>query len=109
MSMAEIGSVNEKSFQEEVIDSDKPVLVDFWAAWCGYCSRLSPVIEELAADMGDKVKFVKVNVDENRSLAQKHDVTGLPTMILFKNGQAVEKLTGFMPKANIAAKINPQL
>jgi thioredoxin 1 len=107
--MAEIGSVNEKNFQVEVMDSEVPVLVDFWASWCGYCSRLSPIIEELATDMAGKVKFVKVNVDENRSLAQKHAVQGLPTMILFKNGQAVEKLTGFMPKANILAKMNPQL
>ena len=107
--MAEIGSVTAKNFQEEVMDSEVPVLVDFWATWCGYCSRLSPIIEELATDMAGKVKFVKVNVDENRSLAQKHDVQGLPTMILFKNGQAVEKLTGFMPKANILAKMNPQL
>jgi thioredoxin 1 len=103
--MAEIQSVNENNFQDEVMDSELPVLVDFWAAWCGYCTQLTPIFEELATEMAGQVKFVKVNVDENRSLAQKQDVQGLPTMILFKNGQAAEKLTGFMPKVNIAAKI----
>jgi thioredoxin 1 len=68
---------------------------------------LAPVLEELDAEMGDKIKIVKINVDENRALAQQHGVMSLPTMILFKNGESAEKLMGFMPKANIAAKISP--
>jgi len=107
--MANVIEVNEKNFRAEVLEADMPVLVDYWATWCGYCSRLAPVIEELAADMGDQVKFVKVDVDHNRSLAQDQSVQGLPTMILFKDGEAVEKITGFMPKASILAKIKPLL
>jgi thioredoxin 1 len=105
--MANLINVNEASFQEEVVEAGKPVLVDFWAPWCGYCQRLAPVLEELDAEMGDKIKIVKINVDENRALAQQHGVMSLPTMILFKNGESAEKLMGFMPKANIAAKISP--
>ncbi|EAX47808.1 thioredoxin [Thermosinus carboxydivorans Nor1] len=105
--MANVVNVNETNFQEEVLDSSKPVLVDFWAPWCGFCTKLSPVFDELANEMGDKVKLVKVNVDENRSLAQKYGVMSLPTMILFKNGEPGEKLIGFMPKQAIAAKISP--
>jgi thioredoxin 1 len=107
--MANVMEVNESNFHEEVLEVDKPVFVDFWAPWCGYCQRLSPIIDELAAEVGDKVKIVKVNVDANRSLAQKHGVMSLPTMLLFKNGEVVEKLMGYMPKANITAKITPLL
>ncbi|MCX7780034.1 MAG: thioredoxin [Negativicutes bacterium] len=100
-------TVNESSFQEEVIESAIPVLVDFWAPWCGYCQKLTPIIDELAGEMSEKLKVVKVNVDENRSLAQKYGVMSLPTMVLFKNGEQAEKMMGFMPKSAIAAKINP--
>lgn len=102
-------NVNESNFQEEVIEAGKPVLVDFWAPWCGYCQKLTPVIDELAGEISDKAKVVKVNVDENRSLAQKYGVMSLPTMLLFKNGEQVEKMMGFMPKSAIAAKISPQI
>jgi len=107
--MSTAANVNESNFQEEVIEAGKPVFVDFWAPWCGYCQRLSPIIDELAADMGSKVKVVKVNVDENRALAQKYGVMSLPTMILFKDGDQVEKMMGYMPKPNITAKIEPHL
>lgn len=107
--MADVIIVNEANFQEVVMESDIPVLVDFWAPWCGYCQKLTPVIDELAGEIGEKVKFVKINVDENRGLAQNHGVMSLPTMILFKNGESVEKLMGFMPKANIEAKILPTI
>lgn len=107
--MSTAANINESSFQEEVLDAGTPVLVDFWAPWCGYCQRLSPIIDELAADLDGKAKIVKVNVDENRSLAQKYGVMSLPTMILFKNGDQVEKMMGFMPKTNITAKIEPHL
>jgi thioredoxin 1 len=107
--MANVLEANESNFNEEVLESDKPVFVDFWAPWCGYCQKLTPVIDELATELGDKVKVVKVNVDANRSLAQKHGVMSLPTMLLFKNGEVAEKLMGYMPKANITAKITPLL
>lgn len=101
--------VNDKNFQEEVLESDQAVMVDFWAPWCGYCTKLAPVLDEVAAELSGKVKIVKVNTDENHSLAQKYSVMSLPTMMLFKNGEQVEKLMGFMPKANIIQKITPLL
>lgn len=107
--MANALEVNEANFHEEVIEAGQPVLVDFWAPWCGYCQRLLPIIDELAAESSDKMKIVKLNVDENRALAQKYGVMSLPTLVLFKNGEQVEKLLGFMPKANILDKIEPKL
>lgn len=102
-------NVNESNFQEEVIEAGKPVLVDFWAPWCGYCQKLTPVIDELAGEISEKAKVVKVNVDENRALAQKYGVMSLPTMLLFKSGEQVEKMMGFMPKSAIVAKISPRI
>ncbi len=107
--MANALEVNEANFHEEVIEATVPVLADFWAPWCGYCQRLAPILDDLAGDAGGKFKVVKVNVDANRSLAQKFGVMSLPTMILFKNGEEVEKIVGFMPKANIEAKIKPHI
>ncbi|MBC8015892.1 MAG: thioredoxin [Sporomusaceae bacterium] len=107
--MASVLNGTEANFQAEIVDSKVPVLVDFWAPWCGYCTKLSPVIDELAAEMGDKVKFVKVNVDENRAIAQRYSVMSLPTMLLFKDGKQIEKFMGFMPKNTISSKIEALL
>lgn len=107
--MATVVNANDNNFQEEVLDAATPVLVDFWAPWCGYCTRLAPIMDELAQEMGDKIKVAKVNVDESRSLAQKFGVMSLPTMIVFKNGEQLEKMTGYMPKANITAKLESLL
>ncbi|HEY3423590.1 MAG TPA: thioredoxin [Negativicutes bacterium] len=104
--MASVLNVSNANFHEEVIESDKPVLVDFWAPWCGYCSKLAPIFAELATELEDKVKLVTVNVDDNRSLAQQYGVMSLPTMILFKDGKLEEKMTGFMPKAALSTKIS---
>jgi len=103
--MVTVINTNESNFQEEVLDAAKPVLVDFWAPWCGYCTRLAPIMDELAQELGDQIKVVKINVDENRSLAQRYGIMSLPTMVVFKDGELVEKLTGYMPKASIAAKV----
>ncbi|HML31395.1 MULTISPECIES: thioredoxin [Sporomusa] len=103
--MANVVNTNENNFQEEVLDTAKPVLVDFWAPWCGYCTRLAPLLDELAEEMQDQIKVAKINVDENRSLAQKYGVMSLPTMIVFKDGEQLEKITGYMPKPNIVAKL----
>jgi thioredoxin 1 len=103
--MATVVNADSNSFQEEVLDSAKPVLVDFWAPWCGYCTKLVPIMDELAQEMGDQIKVVKVNVDENRSLSQKYGVMSLPTMIVFKNGEQQETMIGYLPKANITTKL----
>lgn len=103
--MATVVNANDNNFQEEVLDAAKPVLVDFWAPWCGYCTKLAPVLEELAEEMSDQIIIAKVNVDENRSLSQKYGVMSLPTMLVFKNGDQVERLTGYLPKANITSKL----
>jgi thioredoxin 1 len=103
--VATVVNANGNNFQEEVLDTAKPVLVDFWAPWCGYCNKLAPIMDELAQEMSDQIKVVKVNVDENRSLTQKYGVMSLPTMIVFKDGEQLEKLTGYLPKANITSKL----
>lgn len=107
--MSNVLSTSEASFQDDVLEAKAPVLVDFWAPWCGYCTKLSPVLDEVAGELGDKVKVMKINVDENRAIAQKYGVMSLPTMIMFKNGEPGEKLMGFMPKANLIAKLDPLL
>lgn len=98
--MAEI-TLTAANFEKEVLESDIPVLVDFWAGWCGPCKMLAPTIAELAKEYEGKVKVGKVNIDEFSSLAIKYGVASIPTVILFKNGQAADKSVGFVPKAAI--------
>ena len=107
--MSSVMSTTDSTFQEDVLDQDQPVLVDFWAPWCSYCNKLSPIMDELSQEFTGKVKVVKVNVDENKGLAQTHGVMSLPTMLLFKSGVQVEKMIGFMPKASIVTKIQSTL
>ncbi len=89
---------NDSNFKEEVLASDKPVLVDFWAAWCGPCKLLGPTIEELHKEMGDKVKIGKVNVDENQALASMYGIMSIPTVLIIKGGNIVEQFIGMQPK-----------
>jgi thioredoxin 1 len=101
--------INESSFNKEVIESDKPFLVDFWAPWCGPCKMLSPVIEELSKEYEGKIKIGKVNTDENMSLSSKFQITSIPCMILFKNGVSIERITGFKSKNDIKEVIDNAL
>ena len=91
-------SADEKTFHKEVLESDKLVLVDFWAAWCGPCRMVSPIIEQIASEYQDKLKVVKVNVDENTELASQYDIMSIPTVYLFKDGKKVDVMIGVRPK-----------
>ncbi|SRR5690554_3782588 len=99
-----IVNATDSSFDQEV--SDGLVLVDFWATWCGPCKMIAPVLEELDTDMGDKVKIVKVDVDENQETAQKFGVMSIPTLILFKDGEKVDQTMGYQPKEALESFIN---
>ncbi|MCW2966572.1 MAG: trxA [Solirubrobacteraceae bacterium] len=105
------GSLNEvtdNNFQAEVIESEKPVLVDFWAPWCGPCRVVAPVLEEIAGERDD-LRIVKLNVDENQQTAQTFQVLSIPTLILFKGGQPVKKVVGAYPKRKLEAELEPAL
>ena len=98
--------VNETNFDVEVVKSNTPVLVDFWASWCMPCRMLSPVVDQIAAEFVGSVKVVKVNVDSNPSLAAKFGVRGIPTLIAIKNGEVVDRMVGVQPKNTITSKLN---
>ncbi len=98
--------VTDSTFETEVVNSTTPVLVDFWAPWCGPCKAIGPVLGEIAAARGDALKIVKVNIDENQQMAQKLGVMSIPTMVFFKDGQPVDKIVGAHPKANIESRID---
>ncbi|HEY8108409.1 MAG TPA: thioredoxin [Patescibacteria group bacterium] len=102
-------AVTSASFQKTVLDSKQPVLVDFWAVWCGPCKVLDPIVDELGKSLGDKLGVVKVNVDEEPELSQRFTVMSIPTLILFKDGQPVETVIGVLPKPELEAKIKPYL
>ena len=108
--MAEgILEVNDSSFDNDVMKSDKPVLVDFWAPWCGPCRAIAPVVEELAGQMGDKVVFAKCNVDDNPATPSKYGIRAIPTLIVFKGGEVLEQITGNVPRAKIEEALNKAL
>lgn len=102
--MAEI-ILNKDNFESEVLKSDMPVLVDFWAAWCGPCKMLAPTIAELAEEYKGKVKVCKYNIDDDASIAIKYGVASIPTVILFKDGEVADKSIGFVPKVAIEAML----
>lgn len=100
-----IVDISDSSFDLEVVKADKPVLVDFWAPWCGPCKAIGPVIDELAKAFGDKVKFVKCNVDDNHLTPQKFGIKAIPTLIFFKNGAVVDQITGMVAKSKLEEAI----
>ena len=104
--MTSVVKVTNDSFDNEVINADQPVLVDFWAEWCGPCKALAPILEEIATELGPKAKVVKVNVDENGDLAQKYGIRGIPTLIFFKEGEVKSTLVGNQPKNEIVKSLS---
>ncbi|KKW92618.1 MULTISPECIES: thioredoxin TrxA [Sphingobium] len=102
-------AVTDNSFQQDVIDADKPVLVDFWAEWCGPCKMIGPALEEISEELADKVVIAKINIDENPDAPGKYGVRGIPTMILFKNGEAAATKVGAAPKSALKGWIESVL
>ena len=104
-----ISAISDDSFETDVIESNVPVLVDFWAQWCGPCKALAPILEDLKQKYGDKVKFVKLDVDQNPSTPPKFGVRGIPTLILFKDGQVKATQVGLLNKADLAKFIDSHI
>ena len=107
--MAEIQKTSESAFKQEVLEASVPVLVDFTAVWCQPCKMLDPVVKQLAEDWGDKVRVFKLDVDDNPQLAMDYQVMGVPTLMLFKAGQPVERVTGYQPKDRLQNKFKSHL
>jgi thioredoxin 1 len=107
--MSEPTHVTDDTFEAEVIQSDTPAIVDFWAPWCAPCHMIAPILREIAADYDGQLKVAKLDVDQNPQVATQFGVMSIPTMILFKDGEAVERLIGYMPKERLLEKIAPHL
>jgi len=106
--MADIKHVTDGDFQAEVLENEHPVLVDFWAPWCGPCRVVAPVLEEIA-DERDNLRIVKLNIDENQQTAMNYQILAIPTMVLFRDGQEAKRIQGAMPKKRLEAELEPAL
>jgi thioredoxin 1 len=107
--MAELKYVNEQDFKNEVLDSSLPVLVDFTAPWCGPCKMVDPIVTQLAAEWEGRLKVVKCDADQNPNVLVNYGIMGLPTVMLFKNGQMLERVSGYQPKDKLAGRFSPHL
>ncbi len=107
--MSEVPAVTDATFKDEVLDSADPVLVDFWAPWCGPCRMVAPVVEEIAEMFIGKVKVVKLNTDENPNIASQYGIRSIPTLMIFKEGQKVDTVVGAVPKTTLATTIDKHL
>jgi thioredoxin 1 len=107
--MAEPIVVTDDSFEEMVLQADLPTVVDFWAVWCGPCKMIAPLLEEIAAEHEGQLQVAKLDVDANGQTAMEYGVMSIPTLILYKGGEAVERIVGFMPKAKLLARLTPHL
>ncbi|MEX2596662.1 MAG: thioredoxin [Salibacteraceae bacterium] len=101
--------LTDSNFEVEALNSDKPVMVDFWAEWCGPCRMVGPIVEEVSKEYGDKAVIGKVNVDLNPEVAQKYGIRSIPTILFFKNGEIVDRQVGAVPKATLVKKLEAQL
>ena len=101
--------INDNNFDEEIKNSQLPILVDFWAEWCGPCKQIGPILEEIGEEKKDKIKILKLNVDENPKIPQKFGVRGIPTLMLFKDGNLVDTKVGSLPKSMLESWLDPNL
>ncbi len=104
-----VPDVTDNNFQVEVLESDLPVLVDFWAPWCGPCRMVAPVVEEIAKERGETLKVVKLNIDQNQQTSINYNVLSIPTLIVFRDGQEAKRVTGAYPKKRLDAELEPVL
>jgi thioredoxin 1 len=107
--MSAAAQVTDATFKQEVLESDVPVLVDFWAPWCGPCRMVAPVVDEIAEQYNGQVKVVKVNTDENPSVASQYGIRSIPTLMIFKGGQRVDMVVGAVPKTTLASTLEKHL
>ena len=99
-------NITDDTFEQEVLQSDRPVIVDFWATWCGPCKMIAPILEEIAAEYADKVKIVKLDVDANNKTAGKYNIMSIPSLLFFKGGEMVDQVVGAIPKAQLTARVD---